>query len=126
MIRYLFIILVLIGLWLVYVKDRLNALRTLKNDKILKVHTDVLEKVREHDNRSVSKVNHHLKHFFLSYGNTFDETIARRHVKRMKWNRNKCTNYLNRISMRLPNDVELEDEIKSSSQSILKTLEIAP
>ena len=77
-----------------------------------------------HDERSVKKGGDHMKRFFGHYSSSYETDGARRHVKKMLWNKHKCIGYLKRIQFRLPNDVISEQKLNDAVSNIQTRLEI--
>jgi hypothetical protein len=122
MIRYIFIILICYGIYSVYIKPKLTAATKVVNDEKLKVYLNNIFLAEDYDKRSVEKVKHFIRLFFLQYSKTFD-TPSYRTNKRLVFYKDKVQNYSRRIIFRLPNDIQLEQIIKTSVENIDRCLE---
>ena len=111
----IFILIMMIGVYFVYVKPRKDIINRLKSDPDFSHYLLIIESNSEFDKDSYDKVMKHLRIFMIYFSQAFENEVM---LEKMKRQHHKIMKYLNRMVFSIPNSMKRYNYMQSAIKNI--------
>ena len=104
----------LVAIYQVVFRPKIESMSGITDNDQLKKHLDVIAKYKETDKRSYEKFHQNLVKFFNTYMKSNDFINNKNNFTRLKQYKDNAHKYLNRIPLRLHNDLVASQELHNA------------
>lgn len=111
----LFLFIILIGMYFVYIRPKINVFNTFQNDPNFTNYMLIIESNKEFDLKNYEKAMKHLKLFLMYYSQSFDNENM---FEKMKNQHYEISKYLNRMLFSIPNSMRRYIYMKNAIENL--------
>ena len=111
----MFICIILIGLYFVYIRPKINVFNTFQNDPNFTNYMLIIESNKEFDLKNYEKSMKHLKLFLMYYSQSLDDQSM---FEKMKNQHYEIIKYLNRMLFSIPNSMRRYIYMKNAVENL--------
>lgn len=121
----IFMLLMLIAVYQVVFRPKMETMSSVTDNDQLKKHLDIIAKYRDTDKRSYDKFHQNIVKFFNAYMQSHDFYSDKnpKNFDRLKKYKDNISKYMNRIPLRLHNDLVKSQELYNSVYNLNTILE---
>lgn len=121
----IFIVLMIVAIYQVVFRPQMDTMSNVTDNDQLKKHLDTISKFKDTDKRSYEKFHQNIVKFFNAYMQSHDFYSNKNpnNFDRMKKYKDNCAKYVNRIPLRLHNDLVLSQELYNAIYNLKTILE---
>lgn len=110
-----FIFIVLVGMYFVYIRPKINVFSTFQNDPNFTNYMLIIESNKQFDTKNYDKFMKHIKLFLMYYSQSYNDQYM---FDKMKTQHNYINKYLNRMLFSIPNSMRRYTYMKNAIDNL--------